>query len=103
MNEKVKEILDNWALELGYDIDEESDYIELLEEGEQVKHKKCGSHRWYDDVEIISKFGNRYIKWYSYYTTGDISFSDMDLYINLNLAREVFPYEVTITKIKYKE
>ena len=104
INKNVKEILDDYCKAQGLKITEEPDYLEILQEyGDEVKSKKCGSHRWYDDVEIISQFGDRYIKYYSFYTTGDLSPSDMDLSVDLSEAVEVIPYEETVVKIKYKE
>lgn len=104
INKNVKEILDKYCTEANITIDKESDYLEILEEcGIEVKNKKCGSHRWYDDVEIVTQFGDRFIKYYSFYTTGDNSPADMDLYVDLSEATEVVPYEETVVKVKYKE
>lgn len=104
INKNVKEILDDYCSKNNITIDEESDYLEILQEcGIEVKNKKCGSHRWYDDVEIVTQFGDRFIKYYSFYTTGDMSYSDMDLSIDLSEAVEVIPYEETVVKVKYKE
>lgn len=104
INKNVKEILDNYCKNHNLTISEESQYVEILTEcGDEIKNKKCGSHRWYDDIEIVSKYDDRYIKYYDFYTTGDMSPSDMDLNIDLSEAVEVVPYEEAVVKVKYKE
>ena len=99
MNEKIKAYLTAVAKAKGWGADDNS-LMEMLEEAITVYSELKSSHRWYDVYFTVVAIQNATIGFNKYYTTGDLSWREMDLDWDYASVVEVEPYEVTV--IKYR-
>src|ERR1700760_2563189 len=100
MNEKIKQHLDAIALREGYSIEEDSDYIEIITEGDIIWEGERDSHRWYDLIETVIDAEGLLIGYDRYHITGDNCMADMGLEYDIDGFFLVEPMEVTTTVYK---
>ncbi len=103
MQQKFKDWLIQYAESKSYDTDDDSLMEIIMEAGDEISSETVSSHRWYDNLEVVVKLEDKFVKYNTFYTTGDSHYSDMGLKHNLEDCEEVEPYEVTVTKYRYKD
>jgi uncharacterized protein YuzE len=102
MNEKIKAHVIAYAEKQGYGTDNDTLY-EIIREGKQVYSEIGSSHRWYDEMFIVTEVDGMLIGFDWFHVTGDTSISDMGLDFEPDSICEVEAKEVTkivYTKLK---
>jgi len=95
----IQKYLCNWA---NIDVSEENAQELLLYEAEKEVKLSRHSHRWWDEVETVGKYGDKYFLFYKAHANRDESVEDLGWEFDWGSVEEVEPYEETITVIKYR-
>ncbi|MEE9193110.1 MAG: hypothetical protein V3U21_01110 [Thermodesulfobacteriota bacterium] len=99
---KVKQILVDTCINNGWDIDDESLIDTLLDYGTVADVKNGRTHRWYIDTEVVTEIDGVLIQYNGFLVTGDNSWKDMDLEIDLDKAKIVTRKERQVTEVYYE-
>lgn len=84
MNERVKQVLDDYCRNHGYQLCESpSDFEELMTGAKQLHTEITESHRWYDTTWNVADFDGTPVGYEWVHITGDSSASDMGIEMDL--------------------
>lgn len=104
MNEKIKKHLKSYCEKNEWTWpDDPWGILEILLDGKQLSYEIGDSHRWYDEVEIVTEIDGMIIGFDWVHVTGDNSPRDMDLDLDLDSIREMEAKEVKKTIYINKE
>lgn len=95
MTDKIKNHLVEYAIYNGWQTDNDT-LFEIIREGTEVYTEKICTHRWYDDIFIVTEVNGMHIGYNGFYMTGDNNASDMGLEYDLKSICEVKEVEKTI-------
>lgn len=96
---EIQKYLCEWA---NIEVDKEAAEELLLWEGENTVELSRESYRWWDEIETVSKYGDKYFRYYGASANRDESIYELGWEFDWDSVEEVEPYEETITVTKYR-
>ena len=99
LNKDVKEFLEAVCKRDGFEPTTQN-IVETVTEAKEVHRVIGGSHRWYDELEVVVKIDDKFILYDWFHVTGDNSIYDMGLAFNLSSVKFCEEYEVTVKKYR---
>lgn len=104
MNELKDFIKDFFKTEKDWTFKDDKELAEFLcFELDGIHTEELGSRRWWNDIQVIHKIGDRYFSISSARTTGDDSPYDVGFEPDISTLKEVKPVTETITITKYAD
>lgn len=88
MTDKIKNHVSEYNISKGWGVSDK-DLFETIRESKSVYSTKTGSHRWYDDIFVVSIVDGMLIGYNDFYITGDNSPDDLGLDYDYNSICEV--------------